>query len=75
VKLWYRHVTQAERWKSVEMRAGDSGHRAEIPADYADSPYPLQYYFELRTAPDRVWLHPGFGTDLVGQPYFVLRKV
>ena len=71
VRLWYRRVTQAERWQSVEMQPG---YRASIPADYTDSPFPLQYYFELRSAAGEAWLHPGFGPELVGQPYFVLRK-
>ncbi|HUK16633.1 MAG TPA: twin-arginine translocation signal domain-containing protein [Bryobacteraceae bacterium] len=74
VRLWYRHVTQAERWQSLEMLPMGTAYRAAIPATYTDSPYPLQYYFELRTAADKVWLHPGFGPDLTNQPYFVLRK-
>ncbi|HKE21541.1 MAG TPA: hypothetical protein VKB88_04065 [Bryobacteraceae bacterium] len=74
VRLWYRRVTQAERWQSVEMQAGAGGHRAAIPGAYTDSPYPLQYYFELRTAADQAWLFPGFGPNGANQPYFVIRK-
>jgi len=73
-RLWYRRVNQAERWQSVEMQPG-AGYRAAIPAAYTDSPYPLQYYFELREAADKAWLYPGFGPELTNQPYFVLRKV
>jgi hypothetical protein len=73
VRLWYRRVTQAERWQSLEMQSG-GGYRAEIPAAYTDSPYPLQYYFELREAAEKVWLYPGFGPELANQPYFVLRQ-
>jgi hypothetical protein len=58
----------------MEMAAEGRRYRAEIPAGYADSPYPLQYYFELRRSPTEAWLYPGFGDDLAGQPYFVLRK-
>jgi len=47
---------------------------AAIPSAYTDSPYPLQYYFELKSAPDRAWLHPGFPADLAGQPYYVIRR-
>ena len=54
-RLYYRHVNQAERWESVELRDG----AAAIPASYTDSPYPLQYYFEFHTAPDQAWLYPG----------------
>ena len=72
--LWYRHVNQAERWISTEMIADGGAYRAAIPAVYTDSPYPLQYYFEFRAAPEKAWLHPGFDADLLNQPYFVLRR-
>jgi hypothetical protein len=63
-RLWYRHVNQAERWISAELKDG----AATVPAAYTDSPYPLQYYFEFRT-----FLYPGLGPDLTNQPYFVVR--
>ena len=63
-RLWYRHVNQAERWANAEMAAENGVYRASIPAEYTDSPYPLQYYFEFRDAPDKAWLHPGFDADL-----------
>jgi len=69
VILWYRHVNQAERWKSVHMkRLGDS-YRASIPPEYTDSLFPLQYYFELRTA-KAAWFYPAFNAMLSNQPYF-----
>jgi hypothetical protein len=74
-RLYYRHVTQAQRWESLEMQAEGSRYRAEIPAGYAASPYPLQYYFELRAggpASGEAWLYPGLGPDLTHQPYFVV---
>ena len=74
VRLWYRRVTHAERWKSVEMQRQGPEYRASIPADYTDSPYPLQYYFEPRAAADRAYLYPGLGPHLTDQPYFVLRR-
>lgn len=74
VRLWYRHVTQAERWQSVDMQRQGTSHHASLPAAYTNSPYPLQYYFELRSAPDVAWLYPGLGPDLMQQPYFVLRR-
>jgi hypothetical protein len=46
--------------------------RAVIPAAYTDSPYPLQYYFEVREGPTRAWLWPGLTRALTGQPYYVL---
>ena len=73
-RLYYRHVNQAERWQSVSMERKGASQVAAIPGSYTDSPYPLQYYFELKSAPDRAWLYPGFPADLAGQPYFVLRS-
>lgn len=72
--LHYRHVNQAERWQSASMKSQVRLWRAEIPADYTDSPYALQYYFELRSAPDSAVLYPGFGEQLTGSPYFVSRR-
>jgi len=71
--LHYRHVNQAERYQSAELQAQGAQYQATIPAHYTDSPYPLQYYFELRQGPTSVWLYPGFAPDLTNQPYFVLR--
>jgi len=73
VRLYYRHVNHAERWQSALMDRKGSAYVAAIPSAYTDSPYPLQYYFELKSAPDRAWLHPGFPADLAGQPYYVIR--
>ena len=69
-RLYYRHVSQAERWQSVDMKDGS----ATIPAAYTDTAYPLQYYFEFHTAADKAFLYPGFAPDLANQPYFVVRQ-
>jgi hypothetical protein len=74
VRLYYRRVNQAERWQSAEMTAQAGVWRAAIAADYAASPYPLQYYFEPRAAADKAWLYPGLGADLTGMPYYVVRR-
>jgi hypothetical protein len=73
-RLYYRHVNQAERFESAEMEPRADAWRAAIPAAYTDSPYPLQYYFELKQSPEKAWLHPGFTEDLSNQPYFVVRR-
>jgi len=73
-RLYYRHVNQAERWQSAAMDRQGPAYVATIPGAYTDSPYPLQYYFELHSAPDRAWLYPGFPADLAGPPYYVVRK-
>jgi hypothetical protein len=72
--LYYRHVNQAEPWQRSEMTPRDNLYRASIPAAYTDSPYPLQYYFEVQEAQGKAWLYPGFAPDLTNQPYFVLRR-
>jgi hypothetical protein len=72
--LWYRHVNQGERWLSVVMEKTGSSHHAAIPGKYTDSPYPLQYYFELRTDKDSV-IHPGLSLNFNNQPYYVVRSM
>jgi hypothetical protein len=72
--LWYRHVNQGERWLSIAMRTSGNSHAASIPGSYTNSPYPLQYYFELRTAETAV-LHPSFNSTLSNQPYYAVMPV
>ena len=72
VRLFYRHVNQAQRFENLEMQALGNRHRALIPAAYTDAPYPIQYYFELKEGPQAACLYPGFATDLANQPYFVV---
>jgi len=74
VRLYYRHVNQAERWESVEMQALDGRYSATLAGSYTDSNYPLQYYFELKQGPAIASLYPGFVADLTNQPYFVVRR-
>jgi hypothetical protein len=51
-------------------RTGES-YAAVIPDNYTDSPYPLQYYFELRTA-EAATLFPAFNATLSNQPYYAV---
>jgi hypothetical protein len=74
VQLHYRRVNQAERWQGEPMRPEGRLWRASIPSEYTQSPYALQYYFELKEAPDSALLYPGFGSELSEQPYFVVRR-
>jgi hypothetical protein len=73
VRLCYRHVNQAERYVTAEMNGSGGRYRATVPGRYTDSPFPIEYYFELRQGPEQAWLYPGFGPDLANQPYFVVR--
>jgi len=74
VQLLYRHVTQAEEFHTAEMLSQAGTFQAVIPADYTDSPFPLQYHFELRDRNGRAWLDPGLGPRLNQQPYHVVRQ-
>jgi hypothetical protein len=61
VRLFYRHVNHAERWRSVPMTYTGGNFTAAIPSDYTDSVFPLQYYFEL-SHPDAAWFYPALET-------------
>jgi hypothetical protein len=67
--LHYRHVNQAERWKSMDMAKSDNGYSAEIPADYTQSDYHLQYFVSL-TRKGEAYITPGLEEDLANEPYF-----
>ena len=75
VRLFYRHVNQAEHYQDVEMQSQGGEYRAIIPGSYTDSIYPLQYYFELKQEGKGAWLYPGLNPDLTNQPYFIVRSV
>ena len=68
VTLHYRHVNQVERFVTAPMSG--KPWKAGIPAEFTRSPFPLQYYFSL----DKAAMWPGIGTNLAGQPYFVIRQ-
>jgi hypothetical protein len=72
--LCYRHVNQAERWASVAMNGQNGNFSCVIPAEYTNSEYPLQYYFELNDEKGSAWLYPGFNETLSSQPYFAVYK-
>lgn len=74
VRLYYRHVDQAERYKTIDMQAEGGRYRATIPATYTNSPYSLQYYFDVTESPDVAWLYPGFNAERTNQPYFLVRQ-
>jgi hypothetical protein len=74
VRLHYRHVNQAERYRAVDMQAQGSRYQASIPEDYTQSLYPLEYFFTVHEGPDAAWLYPGFEANLANQPYFIVRQ-
>jgi hypothetical protein len=74
MRLVYRQVNQAVRYETLAMEPKAGIFRAAIPAAYTDSPYPLEYYFEVDPAVGDTTLYPGFEPDLANQPYFVVRQ-
>ena len=70
-RLYYRHVHQGQRYVALDMRKDATTFTASIPADYTNSPFPLEYYFELHTAADAE-LFPGFKDNFTGTPYFLV---
>jgi hypothetical protein len=74
VSLRYRHVNQAERWQREEMQANGTVFSAEIPAEYTQSPYALEYCFELHAKDGAAWLAPGFNAALSSQPYYAVAR-
>jgi hypothetical protein len=74
VRLRYRRVNQAEDWQMVEMQPAGKDFRAEIPSAYTDSPFPVQYHFQIREGSGKVGLLPGLKPGWQGQPYFVVRQ-
>jgi hypothetical protein len=74
VRLYYRQVNQAERWKSVTMDRNGRSFEAGIPAAYTASRFALQYYFELRKSDESASMYPGFNAAFANQPYFILLK-
>jgi hypothetical protein len=73
-RLYYKHVNHGERYQVSEMRVDGPVYTAEIPGDYTNSEYPLEYYFELRVNAESACLFPGFNQKLDNQPYFIIRK-
>jgi hypothetical protein len=72
IRLYYRHVNQAEKYVAAEMASDGDRFSAAVPEDYTKSKFPLQYYFELHRGVDSAWFFPGLGNNLQTQPYFVV---
>ena len=78
IRLRYRHVNQGEIWQAIQMtetgkEATGTKYVATIPAEYTDSVFPLQYYFQPGDSVN-VWLLPSLERPVNGQPYFVVRQ-
>ncbi len=75
VRMFYRHVDQAEDYQVATLDLHDGQYRVSIPASYTASSYPLQYFFELQSQAQGATLYPGFDAERLNQPYFVVRPV
>jgi len=73
-KLWYRHVNQAETFQSLEATQTADQFQAVIPAAYAETPFAIQYYWELRHKGGQVRQYPGFQPGFSGVPYYVMKR-
>ena len=70
-RLVYRRVDQSQRYVTTEMRSQGGNFEASIPAEYTDTPFAIQYYFEIGSLTE-AQLYPGLKEDFRGQPYFVV---
>ncbi|MFN8522269.1 MAG: hypothetical protein U0821_04095 [Chloroflexota bacterium] len=73
-RLHYRHVDQSKRHSIVDMTGSAEHLSATIPGTATDSPYPLQYFFELFGPDGSAALYPGLEGDLSALAYFVMRQ-
>jgi len=75
--LFYRHLNQGERYQSTPLQRTGNTLSAQIPADYSQSPYPLEYHVHIASpgasAGTAEALYPGFHDNFLGQPYFVVQ--
>jgi hypothetical protein len=74
VLLHYRHVNQGERWNQVEMQGSGEVYTAAVSAEYTQSPYAMQYSFELRTKSGAATTFPAFNATLSNQPYYAVMQ-
>jgi hypothetical protein len=73
VTVHYRHVNQAEPYCQMPLqRTSPNRFSATIPANYTDSPFPLQYFFTVSHA-RTTWRVPDLAEDLANQPYWLTR--
>ncbi len=74
IRLFYRHVDQAERWMSAEMNHEAGRYTGTIPAEYTQSEFPLQYYFELAGRKGCGLDVSGFQQNILGSAIFCRRQ-
>ena len=72
VRVHYRQVDQSASWLVAPAVSGGDRFDLDLPAEFTDSPYSIQYFVEVRS-PDGTALHPRLDpVTLSNQPYFVV---
>ena len=56
------------------MKQDGRKFRAEVPADYTQTRYPMSYYFAVDPGDGGIALYPGLNENLAGMPYFLIRQ-
>jgi hypothetical protein len=74
VVLHYRHVNQAEKFRTASASVADGRAEAVIDGDYTSSDYSIMYYLELGLRGGERLLYPGFDATLSNQPYLVVQS-
>jgi hypothetical protein len=72
VRVHYRPTNQVLDYDVAELQRDGDGFSGVIPSAVTGTGYPVQYFFELRSADGQAWPYPGLAADLANQPYFVV---
>ena len=71
--LHYREVNQSKKWIKRKLVKIKNVYNVTIPANFTDTDYPIQYYFEFENKQFSSFA-PGFNKFLSNQPYYLLRQ-
>jgi hypothetical protein len=74
VRLHYRHVNQAEDYLAEEMKFSGGRYQHSISGAYTQSPFHMQYFFEVLGDHNSAALLPGYDPNQPRQPYFVVQQ-
>ena len=75
IRLHYRHVDQAERWKRVEMQGDDRDfHRGDSGRVHAVAIFRWSITLICAAKSGAAWLEPAFNATLSNQPYYTVMR-
>ncbi len=72
VYLYYRHLNQAVNWQMTSMKKKGENYQAEIPDQYTNTRYPMEYYFAIDMGKEGIAIYPGLDENLANMPYYVV---